>query len=150
MGPCLLQSWRSGPGDDRSQALTWRPDVLKCKGRPLFAYLPGAFIEITEVEGTHSLFRKGNFRGKCGHCAGKMLLSNRGESASERRMYLDYLVKHSPMLKGGVIRPLGTGAAPNRTSIPRNHYLSHPIYFNMGPEPKRWWRARRVKCPFVG
>src|SRR5260221_9141110 len=80
------------------------PMFAKVQGTALVAYLPGAFIEITGVEGRTYLFRKGSFGENVAIDAGKMLLVKPGANRlpDTADVNLDYLVKHSPMLKGSV------------------------------------------------
>jgi hypothetical protein len=109
------------------------PMFAKVQGTALVAYLPGAFIEITGIEGRTYLFRKGSFGENVAIDAGKMLLvkpaANRLPDTAD--VNLDYLVKHSPMLKGSVnlaAWPLVARAIDKQS---KNRYLkATPIYFD--------------------
>ena len=109
------------------------PMLAKVQGTALVAFLPGAFIEITEVEGRTYLFRKGSFGENVAIDAGKMLLVKPGANRlpDTADVNLDYLVKHSPMLKGSVnlaAWPLVARAIDKQS---KNHYLKPtPIYFD--------------------
>jgi hypothetical protein len=109
------------------------PMVAKVQGTAVIAYLPGKFIEITEVEGRTYLTREGKLGENVAIDAGKMLLveptANRLPNTID--INLDYFVKNSPMLNGG--QDLGASPLIARSIDKQSadRYLKPtPVYFN--------------------
>ena len=109
------------------------PMVAKVQGTAVIAYLPGKFIEITEVEGRTYLTREGRLGENVAIDAGKMLLveptANRLPNTID--INLDYFVKNSPMLNGG--QDLGASPLIARSIDKQSadRYLKPtPVYFN--------------------
>jgi hypothetical protein len=109
------------------------PMVAKVQGTAVIAYLPGRFIEITEVEGRTYLTREGKLGENMAIDAGKMLLvkptANRLPNTAD--INLGNLVKNSPMLNGGLnlaASPLIARAVEKQS---KDRYLkATPIYFD--------------------
>ena len=105
----------------------------KVQGTVLIAYLPGEFIQITEVEGRTFLVREGRLGENVAIDAGKMLLV---KPATKRLpdavdVNISHFVENSPMFNGGLKLAASPQIAQAIKKQSGNRYLkSTPIYFD--------------------